>query len=150
MRQDANEIKAFLQARNITTLCHFTDERNLSYILKFGLLSRQKLAQKGYKHYYNDEMRLDGAMDFISLSITNINHFLADCFIRQGKIQSCVVLELDANLLWRQFSRRLYCQTNAAASIATQNIFFIVFLSCFCAQISLRKGKYKAKILQKR
>ena len=99
MRQDANEIKAFLQARNITTLCHFTDERNLSYILKFGLLSRQKLAQKGYKHYYNDEMRLDGAMDFISLSITNINHFLADCFIRQGKIQSCVVLELDANLL---------------------------------------------------
>ena len=82
MRQDANEIKAFLQVRNITTLCHFTDERNLNYILKFGLLSRQKLAQKGYKHYHNDEMRLDGAMDFISLSITNINHFLADCFIR--------------------------------------------------------------------
>lgn len=144
MRHDATQIKAFLQKRKITTLCHFTDERNLNYILKFGLLSRQKLREKHYKYIYNDEIRLDGMMDFISLSITNINHFLADRFIKQGKIQQCMVIELDANLLWKQFSRRLYCQTNAATTGCQKGDSLADFEALFDNQVN-----YKGRMLNR-
>ena len=77
-------------------------------------------------------------MDFISLSITNINHFLADCFIKQGKIQKCVVIELDANLLWKQFSRRLYCQTNAATAGCKKGDSISDFEALFDNQVSYK------------
>lgn len=66
-RADENSIRSLIAERNIPCLVHFTQIENISSILQNGILPRTLLAP-GY--HFNDEMRLDGFSESISLSIS--------------------------------------------------------------------------------
>lgn len=87
-------------------------------ILNFGLLSRNILDTLQWNYSFNDDKRLDGQLDFISLSMSRINKKLLDSFILKEKIKECVIVEIGATMLYRENNERIYCQTNAATKRA--------------------------------
>ena len=138
LNQQQLEIANFLQERNITTLCHFTDAQNLPNILKYGLLSREVLDklkafnQGKYTYKNNDKMRLDGKLNHISLSISTINNFLLKRFLGNGYIENCAIVEIDARVLYEEIDNpRIYCQTNAATKYASRGSEFKHLKSMF-------------------
>ena len=88
LNSQQEKIKIFLEKRNITTLIHFTDSGNLKNILTYGLLSVEVLNDFGLNYCYNDNKRLDGRLNYISLSVTKPNIFLLKSFIKQQKIRN--------------------------------------------------------------
>ncbi len=116
LNSEQEKIKIFLEKRNITTLIHFTDKKNLNNILINGLLSVEALNNSGFNYCYNDNKRLDGQLNYISLSVTKPNIFLLKSFIKQQKIKNPFLIEIDASMLWKENNKRVYCQTNAATS----------------------------------
>lgn len=134
--QDSAQIAQFLKERNITKLFHFTDKSNLDNILNFGFLSRNMLDTLQWKYSFNDEKRLDGRLDFISLSMSRINKKLLDSFILKEKIKECVIVEIDATMLYREDNRRIYCQTNAATKRAKKGGEFKDLVAMFDDEIS--------------
>ncbi|WP_455542085.1 DarT ssDNA thymidine ADP-ribosyltransferase family protein [Intestinibacter sp.] len=93
------EIKKFIQERNITNLYHFTPIDNLNNILKYGLLSIDKLEEYDVDYYYNDEKRYDNRLDAICTSISFPNYkMFFKC--RQGsEDEQWCVIELDSKVL---------------------------------------------------
>lgn len=134
--QDSAQIAQFLKERNITTLLHFTDRQNLFNILNYGLLSRKILDNLQWTYSFNDDKRLDGRLDFISLSMSRVNKELLDSFIAKGKIKECVIIEIDANMLYREGNERIYCQTNAATKRAKKGGEFKDLVAMFDDEIS--------------
>jgi hypothetical protein len=67
---EQQEIKGFVDERNIIRLIHFTRYENLESILTNGLITRDGL--NGFNHtvYVNDSLRLDGHTNSISLSLS--------------------------------------------------------------------------------
>ena len=64
-----------IRRRNITELCHFTRVSNCESIMKHGLYSRAYLESSNVlSAEYSDEMRLDGHIDAISLSVSFPNY----------------------------------------------------------------------------
>lgn len=64
-----------IERRKITELCHFTRVSNLESIMKYGLCSRADLESSNVLSVeYSDEMRLDGYMSAISLSVSFPNY----------------------------------------------------------------------------
>ena len=64
-----------IKRRKITELCHFTRVSNLESIMKHGLCSRAYLESGNVlSAEYSDEMRLDGYMSAISLSVSFPNY----------------------------------------------------------------------------
>ncbi|HEC2581049.1 TPA: hypothetical protein R2K58_001360 [Raoultella ornithinolytica] len=59
--------------RNISSLYHFSHLSNLRSIFKSGIISRQRLEEGGHRFHYNDELRLEGVRDAISLSLGEVN-----------------------------------------------------------------------------
>ena len=59
--------------RNISSLYHFSHLSNLRSIFKSGIISRQRLEEGGHSFHYNDELRLEGVRDAISLSLGEVN-----------------------------------------------------------------------------
>lgn len=110
------QIAQFLKERNITTLLHFTDRKNLFKILTYGLLSRKILDELQWNYSFNDTVRADWRTDCISLSISKINEYLLKRFIANKTIAEYVIIEIDATMLYRENNKRIYCQTNAATA----------------------------------
>ena len=110
------EIKKFLEERGIEYLVHFTDMANISSIKRNGLLSRAFLQRRGMGFRFNDNVRLDDSLDYISLSITNHNKDVYQSFVKKGSIQRGAFIYIDASILYKESNDRLYCVTNAASA----------------------------------
>ena len=71
-----NELQWFAYDNHIEEFVHFTNERNLFSILNRGVLSRKVLQENNIPFEYNDEKRLDGMTEAVSLSITSPNYLM--------------------------------------------------------------------------
>ena len=81
-----NEILKIIKQRNITQLIHFTNKKNVSSIIKNGLLNNDELKRRNLKYISNDPERRDNWTYSISLSITNKNSDLYEAFKYRQKL----------------------------------------------------------------
>ncbi len=107
-------IKNSIQERNIDYLFHFTQEKNISSILKFGLLPRSMSAFIGIGINYNDSLRLDNREDYNSLSISfpNSRMFYKYRKLGENKGINWAIIVFNPEILYLKTC--LFCQTNAA------------------------------------
>ena len=103
-----------IQDRKIKKLIHFTSEENIINIRKHGLLSIKKLKEKNIEYRPNDPERWDRLPNFISTSITDINHFLLKQFKDRCKATKWMIIELSPKLLVSK--KCLFFDANAASS----------------------------------
>lgn len=109
-------IKSFLEARGIRYLVHFTDTRNVDSIKSKGILSIKRLGVLGVPFFKNDQQRLDGELDYISLSVTNPNRFVMNSFIKNGSLSNVSIIYIKADILYEDMEhKKIYCDRNAAA-----------------------------------
>lgn len=74
MVNSMTDLQWFAYNNHIEEFVHFTNERNLLSILKRGVLSRKVLQENNIFFEYNDEKRLDGMPEAISMSVTSPNY----------------------------------------------------------------------------
>lgn len=102
------EIKQVVKDRQVPFLVHFTQLANLPSILENGLLCRDAIPDDVA---INDEMRLDGRRNTISLSIGFPNHRMFYKYRQENQVPWCV-LALKPSVLWDL--ECLFCKHNAA------------------------------------
>lgn len=95
------DIKARVQERGIRALYHFTSRRNLRPIAEHGLVSRAWLEGSDVRPDLNDQRRLDGFVDWISISIQHPNSWLLSHHDKRLSYRTYAILELRPNLLWQ-------------------------------------------------
>ncbi|EOU9531550.1 DarT ssDNA thymidine ADP-ribosyltransferase family protein [Cronobacter dublinensis] len=101
------------QQRNITRLFHFTHSDNLPSILENGLMSRTVLDEECGDYKYNDEVRVDGHLDAICLSISHPNSKMFFKY-RKSKLGDWVILQIKPSVLWEK--KCAFFPTNAASN----------------------------------
>lgn len=106
-------IQQVVQQRNITRLFHFTHSENLSSILHHGLISRETLEDGEFAYGYNDEMRIDGHLNAICLSVSYPNAKMLYKY-RQSKGGDWILLAIDPSVLWQKDCA--FYPTNAASN----------------------------------
>jgi hypothetical protein len=108
---EQQEIKGFVDERNIIRLIHFTRYENLESILTNGLITRDGL--NGFNHtvYVNDSLRLDGHTNSISLSLSFPNHRMFYKYRMGSEAQGWVVLAISPEVLWDY--ECAFCKHNA-------------------------------------
>lgn len=113
MNSKAAKIRRHAVARGVTSLYHFSPVGNTGSILTNGLLSRSILDANEVGYLATDQMRLDGQVDAVSLSIHSINEAM---FLRKKKElrTEWIVYELSSSILWTHECR--FCATNAASA----------------------------------
>ncbi|MDN3399539.1 DarT ssDNA thymidine ADP-ribosyltransferase family protein [Psychrobacter sp. APC 3426] len=115
--------------KNISSIYHFTHKSNLASILEYGVLTRTNLNKMSLKYTFNDQMRLDGILDSISLSFSHPNFKMFYKYRKQTGNEDWVVLKISPSLLYgreRCISNRIkdfnylnkavFCHTNAASN----------------------------------
>jgi len=107
-----SNIRRLAVERNIEHLLHFTNVANLPSIMAHGLLSVRSARLRGLFPLVNDQLRLDGHIDAVSLSISFPNANLFYKYRQLHPQQRWVVLILKPEILWVQDCA--YCQYNAA------------------------------------
>lgn len=107
-------IKAFVKERNIVQLIHFTRYENLESILVNGIVTREMLNTIEYDSYVNDNLRLDGHVNTISLSISFPNYKMFYKYRRSTDAKGWVVLAISPQILWEYKCK--FCKHNAADS----------------------------------
>lgn len=117
MTNSMNEFQWFAYEKHIEEFVHFTNERNLLSILKRGVLSRKMLQDNNIPFEYNDELRLDGMAEAISLSVTSPNYRMFYKY-RMTKSANWVVIAFDAQELLN-YNCSFY-RTNAGSSDSYQ------------------------------
>ena len=125
-----DELKNYIEQKDIKKLIHFTDSRNLESILKYGLLSKNELDRLNFTYKFNDDKRLDGCLDFISLSVTKPNIFLLQSFLKRRIILNPILLEIDVSMLWKENNDRIYCQTNDATKYSKKGHILMTLKLC--------------------
>lgn len=68
--------------------------------------------------------------------MSRINKELLDSFIEKKKIDKCVIITIDASMLYREDNERIYCQTNAATKRAKKGREFKDLVAMFDDEIS--------------
>lgn len=108
-------IRKFIEERGIKNLVHFTHIDNLSSIMNFGLLSRTYLERSHDRKLarFNDDLRIDGHKNAISLSISFPNYKLFFKWSHNER-EDWVVLSIKPDVLWEKES--LFFPTNAASN----------------------------------
>lgn len=99
--------------RNIETLFHFTNTANLESIISHGLVPRGLLDEAAHPYAPTDNYRIDGRLDTVSLSISDVNRAM---FASKRKLYpkaSWVVLLLAPSILW--IKRCRFCERSAAS-----------------------------------
>lgn len=111
-------IQEIVQQRNITRLFHFTHRNNLSSIINNGLMSREALnnMNTGYRH--NDNLRIDGHLDAICLSVSYPNSRMFYRY-RCSSPNDWVLLALSPAILWDKDCA--FYPTNAASNMVRFN-----------------------------
>ena len=64
----------FLHTRNVQYFVHFTKVKNIDSIMNNGICSINELCAKNIEYFGNDDVRLDGHKDAVSLSISFPNY----------------------------------------------------------------------------
>ncbi|MFN8512022.1 MAG: DarT ssDNA thymidine ADP-ribosyltransferase family protein [Chloroflexia bacterium] len=117
MSEDQEQIKAAVEAKGITRLCHFTQARKLPHILTNlgGLWSVQYLTENAPDLLdYVDRNRFDGRLNHICCSIEYPNTWYLDRVRYQDPLfRDWVILFLSRTLIWKEGS--LFSRRNAAA-----------------------------------
>ncbi len=94
------EIKAAAQRRKIPHLIHFTDCRNLRSILRNGLMPKSDWQAWHITGLTNDDLRLDGHLDAISLSVTFPNYKMFYKYRKLRPEAEWAVILLKPDILW--------------------------------------------------
>ena len=110
-------IQQIIKKRNITKLVHFSDIQNhvSIYENKTGLLSIKELNKTEIKYLRNDTHRYDNQLNYISLSITDINYLLIRKFARQWDSRDWVIYDINPKILLKK--KCMFYNTNAANSL---------------------------------
>ena len=120
---DIINIKNEILKRKISILVHFTPIKNTYSIINNGILSRKQLEKKSIKAVYTDSNRLDGFLDYISISITRENYkmlrykFFQDSIVDDG----AEIFEIDPAILYEHPECVIYCNCNAAKGDAASH-----------------------------
>lgn len=88
-----------LTQRGITYLLHFTKYSNFPSIMANGLLRRSELDRRGMAYNFNDDMRLDGHPDSLSVSIGFPNYRMFYPARQKYTEDTWVVLVLSTDVL---------------------------------------------------
>lgn len=127
-------VDTYLQGgENLSYFVHFTDEDNLDSILANGILSRKEIEKRGIASKTNDEKRLDGALDYISISITHPNDIVLKNFINKGSIKKPIYICLDPFKVLSFYGLMdiIFCDKNAAASACEKGNSWLDFENIF-------------------
>ena len=109
----SNDIKKYIQERNIKTLFHFTRLNNLDSILKHGIIPRNIVRSVTNNNIvFNDDYRFDNRVDTISLSVSYPNYKMFFKYRELNPDVQWVVIGLKASVLYEKIC--LFCFTNAA------------------------------------
>ena len=132
----------FLCLHDIQYLVHFTNIKNVESIKQHGLLSTCALKRKGLPFYANDDKRLDGYLDYISLSITKVNNELLSAFKYCEKLNKEAIIYIDAALLYKENEvDRIYCDRNAAAKTCKKGNSLEALKGMFCDEVKYTTTK---------
>ena len=93
-----NPVERCVVDRGLTKLYHFTAVENLPSILRYGILSRSNMDNRGIKYLANDNLRLDNRPYLISCSIEYPNNTLLWKYKYESGKDFCLI-ELDIQLL---------------------------------------------------
>lgn len=115
-----------VKRRNISSLYHFTHLDNLKGIFSLGIMTRQQIENAGYSFHYNDELRLDGVRDSISLSVGHINNKMLYKYSQGLSHREWVILKIKKELISgptqpsfdfsQLLNRAVFCKSNAASN----------------------------------
>ena len=116
------------KCKNIDAIYHFTHKSNLSSILEYGILTRTNLDNMNLRYAFNDQMRLDGVLDSISLSFSHPNFKMFYKYRKQTS-DDWVVLKISPSLIYGKeqqtfnrvehlnyLNKAVFCNTNAASN----------------------------------
>lgn len=107
MREDAAEAAsiegwiALLRQRGVNQLVHFTRLENMLSILAHGLFPVSRFPILPFAPLCNDNLRLDGHLDGVSLSVTHPNEALFYKHRRTNAGSRWAVIGIDPSILWR-------------------------------------------------
>jgi len=117
------------KCKNINAIYHFTHKSNLASILEYGILTRTNLNNMNLGYAFNDQMRLDGVLDSISLSFSHPNFKMFYKYRKQTGDDNWVVLKILPSLLYGEeeytlnrikdfnyLNKAVFCNTNAASN----------------------------------
>lgn len=112
-------IQEYSQAIKVPYLLHFTRAVNLPTILEHGLFPMSRISDIGVAPVINDELRLDGHLDGLSLSVAFPNYLMFYKLRKDNPDVEWVVLGIDSSVLWLKDCA--FCKHNAAdARISSQ------------------------------
>jgi len=109
-----NPIQKECKRREIKSLYHITNARNLPSILKDGILSINELKIRKKDFFYNDELRLDNQLDSTCWSITHPNFYYFRKIQKDQPEAKWCIIEIEANVMWENHC--YFNATNAASS----------------------------------
>lgn len=114
-QNNKEKIKAICQNLKIPYLVHFTHVKNLQPILEHGIRSRNWVEANSTPGQFvtNDEQRLDGYPNAVSLSISFPNYAMFYKYSRKNR-SKWVVLLISTEVLWELDCA--FCRENAASS----------------------------------
>jgi hypothetical protein len=105
-------IRAFAEQLEIPYLVHFTRLENLESILEHGIFPVNRFEEVGTDPVINDQLRLDGHLDGISVSIAFPNSQMFYKCRKEDEGSNWVVLILAPSILWEKDCA--FCKHNAA------------------------------------
>lgn len=106
------QIRTFAEQLEIPYLVHFTRLENLESILAHGILPVDQFEEADTNPVINDQLRLDGHLDGISISIAFPNSQMFFKCRKDNEDSSWVILVLHPSIIWEKDCA--FCRHNAA------------------------------------
>ncbi len=117
---DSSLMRDRLQQRNIKHLMHFTKYSNFESIMAHGLVRRSELDRRMIHYAFNDDVRLDGHPNSVSVSISFPNYRMFYKARHDFPDADWVVLVLGTDVLLEKPC--WFCKTNAASAYVQQEM----------------------------
>lgn len=121
------------KCKKIDALYHFTHKDNLPSILSKGLLTKKTLEDQNIEYKYNDEKRLEGVKDSLSLSFSHPNWKMFAKYRNLIGQNDFVVLKISPEILsgntdphhkylddFDYLDKAIFCKKNAANHIESK------------------------------
>lgn len=115
-----------VKRRNIAALYHFSHLTNLKNIFQSGIMTRQQLDEGQNSFHYNDELRLEGMRNSISLSLGQVNKKMLYKYSQALRDHDWVILKIKKELIsgptqpsfdhQTLLNQTVFCHSNAASS----------------------------------